>query len=49
MLKETKIEVRVTPDEKAQIRQAAEERGLTMSALVRIASMQLVGGRVVLR
>jgi uncharacterized protein (DUF1778 family) len=49
MLKETKIEVRVTPDEKEQIRQAAEERGLTMSALVRIAAMQLAGGRVVLR
>jgi hypothetical protein len=34
--------------EQAQIRQAAEERGLSMSALLRIASLQLVGGRIVL-
>jgi Mobilization protein NikA len=41
-IKQSKIEVRVSPDEKAQIRQAAEERGLSMSALVRIAA---IGGR----
>jgi uncharacterized protein (DUF1778 family) len=48
MTKQEKIEVRLTPDEKARIRQAASERGLSMSALLRIAAMQLVGGRVVL-
>jgi uncharacterized protein (DUF1778 family) len=32
--KQEKIEVRLTTDEKAQIRQAAEERGLSMSALL---------------
>jgi Mobilization protein NikA len=49
MIKKEKVEVRLTIDEKAQIRQAAEERGLSMSALLRVAAMQLVGGgRVVL-
>jgi uncharacterized protein (DUF1778 family) len=48
MHKQEKIEFRVTASEKEQIRHAAEERGLSMSALVRIAAMQLAANRVVL-
>jgi uncharacterized protein (DUF1778 family) len=47
--KPTKIEVLLTPEEKAAIRQAAEDRRLSMSALLRISALQLATNQVVLR
>lgn len=43
--KSTKIEIRMTESEKAQLKQFAQDLGVTISELVRIALTQIIGGK----